>query len=419
IERGIATRDGLQPVVKIQDDFVKRKLVSEQHALWGDVFEAFLHAPLLFQQLQDAAQIFILGEDLRPDNGFFNLLNVTRRRKLGGRVHFQNLTRLSGDAVADAWGSGDQVEIEFALQALLDDFHVQQPEETAAEAEAQSLGVLRLVEKRGVIQPQLLERVAQEFVTAGGHGIKPRKDHGLDFLEAGKRRGGGSRVVSDGITDACVRNALDIGDDEPDFSRLEAFHADGLRRQHTQFLNRVDLVVGPKANPHTHRQGALEDAAEHHHAAITVEPGIKDQRPERFFRGAARRRDARHDGLQHLIHAEALFGADQQRLARIERQSVFDLLFGGLNVRARKVDLVDDGNDRQIVVQGKLGIGKSLRLDSLGGIDHQDCALARGKAPRNLVGEVDMAGSIDQVQLVQVPIASAVVKADGVGLDRD
>ena len=44
---------------------------------------------------------------------------------------------------------------------------------------------------------------------------------------------------------------------------------------------------------------------------------------------------------------------------------MFDLLFGGLNVRARKVDLVDDRNDRQVVVQGKLGIGKSLRLDSL------------------------------------------------------
>ena len=280
--------------------------------MWRDVFETLLHAPLLLQQFQDAAQVFILGEDSRQNNGFFNLLNVTRRRKLGGRVHLQDLTRLGGDAVADAWGGGDQVEIEFALQALLHDFHVQQPEETTAEAEAQSLGVLRLVEKRGVIQAQLLERVAQEFVSAGGHGIKPRKDHGLDFLEAGKRRGGGSRVVRDGIADARVRDALDIGDDETDFSRLEAFHADGLRRQHTQFLNRVDLVVGPKANPHTHRQSALEDAAEHHHAAIAIEPGIKDQRPERLFRRTARRRDARHDCLQHLFHAHALFGADQQ-----------------------------------------------------------------------------------------------------------
>src|SRR5206468_9904218 len=44
---------------------------------------------------------------------------------------------ISRDAVANARGCGNQVEPELALQSLLHDFHVQQPKEAAAEAEAE------------------------------------------------------------------------------------------------------------------------------------------------------------------------------------------------------------------------------------------------------------------------------------------
>ena len=39
--------------------------------------------------------------------------------------------------VDDRGRGGDQVEVEFALEPLLDDFQMQQPEEAAAEAEAE------------------------------------------------------------------------------------------------------------------------------------------------------------------------------------------------------------------------------------------------------------------------------------------
>ncbi len=42
-----------------------------------------------------------------------------------------------GTRGSDAGRGGDEVEVELALQALLDDLHVQQAEEAAAEAEAQ------------------------------------------------------------------------------------------------------------------------------------------------------------------------------------------------------------------------------------------------------------------------------------------
>jgi hypothetical protein len=74
-----------------------------------------------------------------------------------------------------------------ALEALLDDVHVQQAEEAAAEAEAERLRGLRLVVERGVVEVQLLQRLAQRLVLVGLDRIKAGEDLRLDFLEAGQR----------------------------------------------------------------------------------------------------------------------------------------------------------------------------------------------------------------------------------------
>ena len=47
--------------------------------------------------------------------------------------------------VLDARGGGDERQVELPLQALADDLHVEQPEEAAAEAEAEGPRRLRLV----------------------------------------------------------------------------------------------------------------------------------------------------------------------------------------------------------------------------------------------------------------------------------
>ena len=89
--------------------------------------------------------------------------------KFRGAVHFDHFAADARDAVAHARRGGDQVHAEFALQALLHDFHVQQAEKAAAETEAERHGIFRLVEKRRVVQLQFAERVAQRFVVIGEH----------------------------------------------------------------------------------------------------------------------------------------------------------------------------------------------------------------------------------------------------------
>ncbi len=56
------------------------------------------------------------------------------------------------DFVADAGRGGDEVEVELALEALLNDLHVQQAEEAAAEAEAEGDGAFRLEEEGRVVE---------------------------------------------------------------------------------------------------------------------------------------------------------------------------------------------------------------------------------------------------------------------------
>ena len=53
-----------------------------------------------------------------------------------------------------------QVQAELALQALLDDLHVQQAQEAHAEAEAEGMGGLGLPDERRVVERELVERLA-------------------------------------------------------------------------------------------------------------------------------------------------------------------------------------------------------------------------------------------------------------------
>ena len=85
----------------------------------------------------------------------------------------------------------------------------------------------------------------------------------------------------------------------------------------------------------------------------------------------------------------------------------------------RQVDLVEHRHDGQVVLHRQIGVGDGLGLHALEGIDQQDGALAGGEAARDLVAEIDVAGRVDQVQLVDLAVGVRVVDRDRVHLDGD
>ena len=194
VERSVAARDGLEAVVEVEDDFVQRQLVVQHDARGTDVLESLLLAALFFDQLENSADVFFVGENRGEDDGLFDLGDLAGIGPARRVVDFDHACRRFGDLVAHAGSGGDEVEIEFALQALLDDFHVEQAEEAAAEAEAERDGAFRLEEERRIVEAQFLQRFAQLGVLVRVDGVESGEDHGLDFFEAGQRlRGRGWR----------------------------------------------------------------------------------------------------------------------------------------------------------------------------------------------------------------------------------
>ena len=125
------------------------------------------------------------------------------------------------------------------------------------------------------------------------------------------------------------------------------------------------------------------------------------------------------DRLQHLGHAFAGLGGDPERVRGLGAEQVGDLLGDPLRLGAGEVDLVDHRDQLEPVFDRQVGVGDGLRLDPLGGVDDQQGALAGGEAAADLVGEVDVAGRVDQVQVVGLAVVGLVLDPHGLGLDRD
>jgi len=99
-----------------------------------------------------------------------------------------------------------------------------------------------------------------------------------------------------------------------------------------------------------------------------------------------------HDGLQDVVHPDALLGAGGTASRASEADHGFDLLANALRLGRGQIDLVDHGDDFQVVVQRQVGIGERLRLHALRRVHHQQGAFAGLQAARDLVGKVHVAG---------------------------
>ena len=114
------------------------------------------------------------------------------------------------------------------------------------------------------------------------------------------------------------------------------------------------------------------------------------------------------------VDAGSGLGRDVQHLARRDPEHALDLRRALLGLRGGQVDLVERGDDREVVLDRLVAVRERLRLDALRRVDEQDHALARGEAAAHLVAEVDVAGRVDEVDDVAV-----LLEPDVLGLDRD
>ncbi len=200
----------------------------------------------------------------------------------------------------------------------------------------------------------------------------------------------------------------------PDLSGPELRNGSGLGRVHAGLLGIGLHPRGEHLDPGVRGKDALLDAHVGDHPAVRVEHGVEDQGADRLRGIAHGRRHLVDHGLEQLRHALAGLRRDPQDLVLVAAQERGELLRALVGLGGRQVDLVDRGNDHQAGVARQVVVRKGLRLQTLGRIDQQDRALARGERSRHLVGEVHVPGRVDQVQLEPL-----VQQPDRLGLDRD
>ena len=129
-------------------------------------------------------------------------------------------------------------------------------------------------------------------------------------------------------------------------------------------------------------------------------------------------RDALHDGIQDVLDTLASLARGTDDIRTVAADKVDDLIFHLIGHGRRHVDLVDHGDNLQIMVDGHIEIRDGLRLHALGGIDHQQRSLAGRNRTRHLVGEVHMSWSIDQIQDILLALIH-ILHLDGMTLDGD
>ena len=112
--------------------------------------------------------------------------------------------------------------------------------------------------------------------------------------------------------------------------------------------------------------------------------------------------NARDHRLEDVVDALAGLRAAAQRVVRGDADDVLDLLDHAVGLGRRQVDLVQHRHDGDALLDRGVAVGDRLRLHALRGVDDEQRALAGGERARHLVGEVDVARRVDQVEVVDL-----------------
>ena len=233
---------------------------------------------------------------------------------------------------------------------------MEQPQETAAESKTQRDRRFSLKTERGIVESELVHTGSQLFIVAGFNRIDARKDHRVDLLETGQWITGGHFSEGKGVADLNFGGILDVGDDVAHGPLVQLLALRHLGNEDTDFL---DFVVLLRAH-HAHFVACLQSTAEHAHVDDDAAKGVifrvEHEGTGKMVLGRFRRRDARHHGLQHLLDADALLGADLQGLGGLDGEDILDLLTHLINIRVGHLYLVEHGNDIEPVLHGQMSV---------------------------------------------------------------
>ena len=320
----------------------------------------------ILAQFHDIAHIIRRCQDFCLDHRFFCQLNQSRVWIIGRVVNHFYIPVCHRNPINNRWCSGNQVQIIFPFQPFLNNFHMQQPQESAAESEAQCNGCFRFKGQRGIVQLQLLQCFPQIAILCTICRIDTREHHWIDFPITRQRFC--TRIVCQchRVTNLCITNALNGGGQIANFASRKLPNIDQPLCIHiASFYNGKFCTRCHQANGIANFHRSLFDTNINYNTLIGIIIAVENQGFQRCVRVTVRGRNIRDNAFHHFANIDSLFGGNPWSIHCRNSDDAFNLLTNPFRIGCWQVNLIDNWNDFQIMFNCQIGICQGLSFNAL------------------------------------------------------
>ena len=365
VKGGIPAGDALEPVVEVDHDLPEGHVEEELHPIAIEVILLDEDPPLSEAELDDRTDVVHRRDDRCADIGLLDVVDLGGIRETGGIVYLHHVPLSGVDHIGDVGDRGDDGHIVLTVEPLLDDLHMEQPEETAPEAKAEGSGALGGEGQGGVIEPQLIERGTEVLVVLRRNGIDTSEDHRLYFLKALDRSCGRTLHRGDGVAHLDLPRVLDPRDDVAHVSTLHLLLRHHIQLQSTHLIGIVLGIGLHEFYPLTGVDRSIHHLIVGNDPSVGIEHGVKDESLQRSIRITHRCGDLLHDGIKYLLYTHSGATTGEQDILPVTAQEIYHLIPGEVDIGTIEVNLIEHRDDRQVVLDRHIEIGDRLRLHPL------------------------------------------------------
>ena len=232
---------------------------------------------------------------------------------------------------------------------------------------------LRLEGEGAVVELEPLQRLTETLVIVCICREEAAEDLRFGLGVAGQHVGGGAEAANrDRVADPGVLHGLDRARDAAHLARVQRVHLHAIRSPNPE----VGDGVGACGVHECDGVALADDAVHHtelaHNAEVLVVEGVEDEGARGHGAIVRGRWNPFHHCRENVVDADAGLGGAQDGAGCIDAQDILDLFGDAVGVRGWQVDLVDDGDDLQVILHGEPDVSQRLCLDALARVDHEE-----------------------------------------------
>ena len=273
------------------------------------------------------------------------MIEVVRFRQVGRVVDDVLLAVFGEGVVAHVGNGGDDRHIKFPLQALLDDFHVEHPQESAAESESEGGRRFWFKYQRCIVELELLHGGTQLLIVFGVDGVDAGKNHRLDVFKPFHPVLTGVFFERDGVTHLDFTGVFDAGNDVAYVARRHLFAGLQVHPEHPNLVGLVFAVGCEELHLIPFFQSAVEDAVVRDDASERIVDAVENHGLQRGFRIALGCRYARYDGFEDVLDAQSRLATGGYDVVHGTADEVHNLIANYFGIGGVQIHLIEDWND--------------------------------------------------------------------------